>query len=228
MNPGYMEQLSTLRRCFEKHSFHELNNIDKISLSQAVGKVLLKDRPQHPVFFDVGTNAGSFIAAVKEFNIPYTAHCFEPHPILAQTVKSKYPNIILNECCVSNTSGDIIIHIRMWSCGISSIINRPVFAGLNQEIVKYNTKSVTLDEYCRSNNIDTIDFIKVDVEGAEKMVFDGAKELLAQKRIKAGIFEIGQTLVDAGTTTEELCTLIKSYGYTLDTSVSQNDIMFYL
>jgi hypothetical protein len=66
------------------------------------------------------------------------------------------------------------------------------------------------------------------VEGAEKMVLEGAKELLQSHRIKAGVFEIGETLKDAGTSTEEVCRLLESYGYIIDKTFSQNDYVFYL
>ena len=38
--------------------------------------------------------------------------------------------------------------------------------------------SCTLDEFCRSEKIEKINFLKVDVEGFEKAVFQGAADLL--------------------------------------------------
>ena len=67
-----------------------------------------------------------------------------------------------------------------------------------------------------------------ELEGAEKLVFDGARRMLGEKRIKAGIFEIGQTLVDAGTSSEEVISLIEGYGYKTNRSFSENDVVFYL
>jgi hypothetical protein len=86
---------------------------------------------------------------------------------------------------------------------------------------------MTLDTYCELNNINEIDFIKIDVEGAEKYVLDGAKRLLSSKKIKSGMFEVGQTLSDAGTSTEEVCELIESYGYKIE-RVYDSDYFFYL
>lgn len=197
-------------------------------LFQAIQKAYNSNPNPRPVYFDVGTNAGSFVAALNDARRPHIVHCFEPHPVLADKVSSLYPHVIMNKCCVGNSNNDIIINIPMWSCGISSVIDRPVFSQLNQDIVKLQTKCTTLDTYCATNNIDTIDFIKVDVEGAEKMVFEGAATLLANKKIKAGIFEIGQTLVDAGSSTEEICNLISGYGYRLDRSLSPNDVFFHI
>jgi FkbM family methyltransferase len=217
-----------LDNCFEKHPYSELSHIDLGMLATAVRRAVSMNKPAGTfVCFDVGTNAGSFVRAAKSLGVPTSIHCFEPHPVLAKKVVADYPDVNMNMCCVGNNTNDIVINIPMWSCGISSVIDRPVFSQLNQPIVKLQTPCITLDNYCRDKQIETIDFLKVDVEGAEKMVFDGAHELLSSKRIRCGIFEVGQTLSDAGSSTEELCSLIISYGYTLDRSLSQNDVFFY-
>lgn len=41
-------------------------------------------------------------------------------------------------------------------------------------------KQTTIDDFVRRNGIDRIDFIKCDVEGAEKLVIDGARRSLEQ------------------------------------------------
>lgn len=221
MNPNIL-------RCFEKHSFAELNNIDVPMFE----KVLAHFKKQFPteakVIFDVGCNAGSFIKTLLDLGFKSNIHCFEPHPILSKKVKDKYPTVIMNECCLSHTNSDIVINIPMWSCGVSSVIYRPVFNTLQgQDIIKYNTKAITIDSYCEQNNIEMIDFIKIDVEGAEKMVLDGAKRMLSQNKIRAGIFEYGATLTDAGTSAEEIMEMLGSYGYKFDKSLSKSDIYFY-
>ena len=116
----------------------------------------------------------------------------------------------------------------MFSVGLSSIINRPVFKNLNQEITCLNVKCETLDTYCCDHNIDEIAFMKVDVEGAEKMIFEGAHLMLKNKKIKCGIFEIGETLKDAGTSDREICELLENYGYTINKNISRNDYVFHL
>ena len=136
----------------------------------------------------------------------------------------------MNNICLGDVSGEVKIFIPEWSCGISSIINRPVFETLRssgQHIVEFTAPCITIDQYCYTNNITSIDFIKIDVEGAEKYVFVGAERMLRENRIKSGIFEIGQTLLDAGTSEDELVTMLRLYGYTTSKAYSLNDIYFY-
>ena len=50
--------------------------------------------------------------------------------------------------------------------------------------------SVTLDDFCKENNLTRLDFIKIDVDGHEFEVLNGAKETLKRFRPLV-IFEIG-------------------------------------
>ena len=218
-----------MERCFEKHSFQELNDIDFRILQKILFHftTFRQSLNSESVFFDVGTNAGSFIKALDFFSFP-NVHCFEPHPFLAEKTKQVYPHITMNDYCLGNTNGFIDIYIPNLSVGLSSIVRRPVFDKLNQDITVLNVKCQTLDSYCSEHSIQQIDFIKIDVEGAEKIVLEGAKGLLQSHRIKAGIFEIGETLKDAGTSTEEICALLENYGYVINKEFSPNDYVFSL
>lgn len=219
---------SFFSHCFDNHSFEELNNIDLDTLEKAFLFYQNKFVNQNGIFFDVGTNAGSFIKILKKFNITTNIHCFEPHPVLYQKTLSVYPYINMNNYCLGNIDDNIDIYIPKYSVGLSSVIDRPVFSKLNQEIKKISTKCTKLDTYCKENNIDTIDFIKIDVEGAEKFIFEGATELLRNNKIKCGIFEVGQTLYDANTHEDEICNMLTGYGYNIDKNTSNSDYIFYL
>ena len=48
----------------------------------------------------------------------------------------------------------------------------------------------TIDNFCKTNNIELIDFIKIDVQGSEYLVLSGAKETLLNKKIKVIQFEV--------------------------------------
>jgi FkbM family methyltransferase len=213
-----------LKRCFEKHSFQELNAIDLDIITRALR---LSSFDSGSVIFDVGTNAGSFVRAIQHVNPNVlNLHCFEPHPILAHTTKSVYPFITMNEICIGREDGKIDIHIPKWSVGLSSTIRRPVFDSLNQEITILNVDCRTVDSYCRQHNIEKISFMKIDVEGGEKAVLEGASSMLREKRILAGMFEVGTTLTDAGTSTKEVCELLEGYGYTVDRNFHPDNYLF--
>ena len=214
--------------CFEKHSFTKLNNIDYYILANAFNFYINKFNNKTSVILDVGTNCGSFIKVLQKFNIYSNILCFEPHPVLSKKTKEVYPYIKMNDYCLGNIDGIIDIHIPKWSVGLSSIVYRPVFSQLNQPIVTLNVKCEKLDTYCELNNIPEIVFIKIDVEGGEKTIFEGAKNLLKNKKILCGIFEVGQTLYDANTHENEIIELLEEYGYKIDKTISKSDYLFYL
>ncbi|NJL10298.1 MAG: FkbM family methyltransferase [Calothrix sp. SM1_7_51] len=50
-------------------------------------------------------------------------------------------------------------------------------------------RSISIDEFVQEFNIEKINFIKIDVEGAEKLVLEGAKKFLSANRNITVLFE---------------------------------------
>jgi FkbM family methyltransferase len=184
-------------------------------------------KKENLVFFDVGSHAGSFIKTSYKYDNNIEIHAFEPHPFLSNYLRENYKNIKVNECCVSNQDGDCKINIPSLSVAISSIIDRDIFQELEktgQRVEKIESKSIKVDTYCKENGIQHIDYIKLDVEGAEFFVFDGAKDLLKNGQISAGQFEIG--IDESGYNTDDIISLLESFGYEID-KCSPSDYFFH-
>jgi FkbM family methyltransferase len=218
-------------KCFEKHNFQELNNLDVNILHQSL--LIYKNKYNNipTCIFDVGCNAGSFVKVLNNVGLTKNIHCFEPHPHLSKHTKRVYNHIYMNDIVLSNNIGKCDIIFPMWSVGLSSIINRPVFDKLKSEGQQFKTITVncnTIDNYCVTNNITDIDFIKIDVEGSEKMVLEGANDMLKNNKIKMGIFEVGETLNDAGTSEEEICKYLENFNYIILKNVFPDNYIFYL
>lgn len=179
------------------------------------------------VLFDVGCNSGSFIKTVKNKKINSTIHSFEPHPYLSKYVEEKYPEVICNQLCLHNFDGVCNINIPSISVGISSVLNREVFNQLknSQDIFILECEAMKLDTYCEKQNINNIDFLKMDVEGAEYYVLEGAKKMLSENKIFCGQLEVG--IEEDGISTSQIVELLYSHGYDIDRSIS-TDYFFYL
>ena len=60
----------------------------------------------------------------------------------------------------------------------------------------YDVDVVTVDSYCRANNINRIHFLKSDTEGFELNVFKGAKEMMASNHIQFIFVELSYNCSD--------------------------------
>ena len=49
---------------------------------------------------------------------------------------------------------------------------------------KIEVEMITLDNFCENYKIDNIDFLKIDTQGYEKFVLEGAQNLLKNRKIK--------------------------------------------
>ena len=72
---------------------------------------------------------------------------------------------------------------------INSIINfGKIYSNSTQKEVKVET--TTIDSYCQQYNIESIDILKIDVQGNELKVLQGAKRMLKETRVKLIFTEI--------------------------------------
>ena len=212
------------------YNFNYLNDIDCDVHTKMLNNFFkIYTNKDNLIVFDVGCNGGSFIKIIKNYCHSSDIHCFEPHPRLYEMISNIYSDVNINNFCVSDKDDFCDIFIPSISVGLSSLINRPVFETLNnQEIIKYKVKCQTIDSYCIEKNISKIDYLKIDVEGAEMMVLNGCKNMLENNKILGGQFEIGQTLIDAGTSESEIIEFLMKYGYNITYNISKNDVLFTL
>lgn len=170
--------------------------------------------------FDVGCNRGLYIDLFLGENIESEIHCFEPIVSLFNNLNNKYgnkKNIKLNNICLSDKNGEVTFHelTNPSTDGCSSIVERPVFKQRNWNYKSYEVKSKTIDSYCEENNINHIDYLKIDVEGAEFLVLKGCEKMLNKQTIDFIQFEYGNTFSDANVKLLDVYNLIKKYSYNI-------------
>jgi len=147
---------------------------------------LLRAGIEPNIIFDVGANVGE---TAYEFLCTWPSaylYCFEPVEetyLKLLSNMSPFKNVSCYRKAVGNRQGKAVIHVHEES-GMSSI---SVNEGNRTERVEIST----LDHVSDHIEINKIDLLKVDVEGYEKNVLEGACELLNQKRIASIFIEVG-------------------------------------
>lgn len=142
------------------------------------------------VIIDCGSNIGEWARMAREFNPNSEIHTFEVVPdtyrMLLKNLKID-DKIIPNGFGLSNYNGTV----KMKHC--------PNFPALSTHLENLYVENfewrngivVRGDDYCSSHNIEYIDFLKIDTEGAEKLVLEGFKNMLDEERIGIIQFEYG-------------------------------------
>ena len=138
------------------------------------------------VVFDFGANFGLFsgIAATKAPK--GKIYAFEPvskaREILRGTAEL-YDNIIVIPYAISDMCGKTQIDISGYedNQGGASIMNG-MCGGVTEEI-----ETISLDQFVKEWQIEKVDFIKADIEGAERLLLMGAKETLKKFAPKIAI-----------------------------------------
>jgi FkbM family methyltransferase len=148
--------------------------------------LLSKYIPEGGVVFDVGAHFG-YLA--KEFcrihDGSCKVYCFEPveytYSILSR-VMSAYKNAVIENIALSDKEGTERISIPVKESGNLGIGLSHFGTETVRDYIIEPINTVTLDGYMQSHNIERLDFIKCDVEGAELLVFKGGTQSLDKFR----------------------------------------------
>ena len=180
-------------------------------------KFLRKFLKKGDTFIDIGANIGLYsIYASKIVNNNGKVIAFEPTPTTFERLRqnillNNLTNIEANNMGLSNKKSVLKLHISTdghdaWNS----------FADLDNIVIseEINVNVDTLDSYINKKMIQNIKLIKLDVEGWEKYVIEGAANLL--KRKDAPVFMVEFTEANAfasGYYLGEIYDFMKNHGY---------------
>jgi len=175
--------------------------------------------PQCNVVFDVGANIGDWTALALRINPQLTIHCFEPGWATYQHLLAReFPSsVTCNDLGLGSRAEQRTLYVFEDGAGINSLYRRSGLEsfGLTTQRYEEAVQLATLDEYCRKLDIQTIDYLKVDVEGHELEVFEGATHMLENGQIMRIQFEYGGACIDARVLLKDLFESLQKFGYTL-------------
>ena len=156
---------------------------------------LLKTKPR--VLFDVGGNVGNYTQTLNKAFPEARVFSFEP-------IKSNYEqlesmvNTLDNISCFNIGMSSVSGTKKIYFPNSKNNVHGSLYEGSLKELLNYEElyseeiELTTLDDFTKSSNIDQIDFLKIDTEGHELEVLEGAKNLIDNQKIKVIQFEFNE------------------------------------
>jgi FkbM family methyltransferase len=164
---------------------------------------------------DVGANKGDYTLACLSRLKDATIHSFEIAPPTYQKLTSNVlsERVVLNNVGLSNKDGSFALNYNPDDDGSSSLVEGSNIHDGNWRKIQVNV--IRGDDYCKDRGINSVDLLKVDVEGAEHLVLDGFSESLERGIVSAVQFEFGMVNIYSKFLLKDFYDLFSRYGFVL-------------
>ncbi len=152
--------------------------------------------------FDIGANKGAYTRELLKQvgNSIDRIYCFEPSKELVQSFLSFIDaRVVVVNSALGSTKGTFPLYASDSDSGLGSLTKRRLDHFGIEMTKKQEVEVITLDEFAATNEVDHIDFLKLDVEGHELDVLAGAERLLSDRKIGCIQFEFGGCNIDTRT-----------------------------
>lgn len=160
---------------------------------------------------DIGANMGVMSCLFGRSTSLGAVHSFEPHPVTFASLekninRNNLSNVQCHNFAVGKTTGMVSFTNH------SSPASNRVGKGANS----IQVAMTTLDEFSEVQKAQRIDFLKIDVEGAELDVLEGAHRLFKSQAVGSGLIEICPGNLNIfGVTVDNIIDWLDGVGYEL-------------
>jgi len=173
------------------------------------------------VLFDVGASVGQTVRLYRQVFPQAEIHSFEPHPPSYQALCENTrgdDHVHLHQLAVSDGDGQCTLHV----CSIP--VASSIFAFTAErtdwvppsvdEVAEISVHHTSIDTFCKTSRIPRIDVLKIDVQGAELKVLEGARRMLREQAIDivyCEVFMVG--LYESQSWFWDVCKHMSALGY---------------
>jgi FkbM family methyltransferase len=146
------------------------------------------------VLFDVGAHDGAYVeAALRVVDGRLKAFCFEPQDASFEILRARYasqPGVSLHKTAIGKQAGAAELFFREQGESVASLCRQSDAQTKAQKV-----PVTTVDQFCDESGVGRIQFLKIDTEGQEMEVLEGASRMIQEGRIDFIQFEFGDTFV---------------------------------
>lgn len=165
--------------------------------------------------FDVGANVGQTAIAFQAAFPRAEIFCFEPVQATLQQLRASiagFERIRAFNLALSDKIGEAELHLYESSLLSSLEARAPFTADRSGPAAREACRTDTLDSFCETEGIDSIDVLKIDTEGHDLAVLRGAGDLLTAGRIGFVLAEFNRLDGEIGSLVA-LADLLGAFGY---------------
>jgi FkbM family methyltransferase len=165
------------------------------------------------VVFDVGANVGDWTKLAARLLPGATVHAFEPvrstHTVAVGAVRDLGERVVLNDFGLSDCDGHLDMFVDP---------ERSTVASTMSSMRSVTTSAVTCafttgDDYCSCRDIDRIDMLKIDTEGADHLVLAGFGVMLERAAVRVVQFEHGPWSIESHSLLADKYRYLEAFGY---------------
>lgn len=190
MNKTFINNI-TRKFGFEVHGNGFIQSVQKNSFKEdafAKQKEILGANAR--LIFDIGANVGDISLRYAELFPGAKIYAFEPfgesYNILQQRVNENH-KIKTIQKAIGETVSSMQFYVNNNADTNSLLQSKKMGLSSDSQVANktsINVDVITLDSFCEQHQINTIDILKMDIQGAELSALKGAANMMAQKKIR--------------------------------------------
>jgi len=191
-------------------SNHNIERRDELRLLHKLRKML----PSDAVILDVGANTGQYATIARKAFPRARIYSFEPNPAAFAKLQEAADRLGIHPIAMgcASTPGRMPMFDRSADAGtpfatlVPGVLER---AGMNP--ARFEVELTTIDRFCEEQGLDEVALLKIDVEGFEKSVLEGAATMLARRRVEVVQLEFNEMNLLSRTTMDDIAALLDGY-----------------
>ena len=184
-------------------------------------RLLEEVAPEIEVAFDVGANVGDWTALLLA-RAPRLSRVFAFEPsraTFARLAARSFPaSVSPQHMGLSSKPGTMPLYVMAEGSTGNSLYQRQGLEdgwGIRPPEATETVALETLDRFCEQNGVERIDFLKIDAEGHDVDVLEGARESLRKGIVTIVQFEYGGTYIDSRRLLKDAFEIVAGLDYTV-------------